>query len=205
VSADLGQLVSDLEPYARAFVDAVARAGLSPQVTSTFRTRAEQTRLYKSSLEGKERFPVMPPGLSPHEYGWAFDMVSSDLERGHQRRLGAAWQRMGGVWGGRWRDPVHFELPGASQQARINGQAAIAENPAIVEDILNTLAGFVPVWGEVQMSAEFLKMFPQYSKSHALMVLSNPAKFLILRRPQSRLEMILDPLGVFGFLKEVVS
>ena len=41
-----------------------------------------------------------------HEYGRAFDLAGDDniLEA-----LGSLWERIGGRWGGRGGDPVHFE------------------------------------------------------------------------------------------------
>ena len=43
--------------------------------------------------------------------------------------VGAFWQQMGGVWGGS-RDPVHFELPGASAAAKAAGQSEMAQSEA---------------------------------------------------------------------------
>lgn len=42
-----------------------------------------------------------------HELGRAFDLggLSEDQLAG----LGALWRRMGGVWGGSFNDPIHFE------------------------------------------------------------------------------------------------
>ena len=40
-----------------------------------------------------------------HEKGLAVDMIADAAEL---RRLGAIWQRAGGVWGGA-QDPIHFE------------------------------------------------------------------------------------------------
>lgn len=75
------------------------------RVTSAYRSRAEQTRLYRRFLAGLSKYPVAPPGRSKHEQGRALDIVA----RGDVlRRLGAMWQQAGGRWGGE-RDPIHFD------------------------------------------------------------------------------------------------
>lgn len=82
-----------------------AANGWNPRITSTVRTRLEQTRLYNLWLQGKNPYPVAVPGTSKHERGLAFDMVSEHLDQ-----LGAVWTSWGGRWGGSFGDPVHFEL-----------------------------------------------------------------------------------------------
>jgi hypothetical protein len=93
---------------------AVHASGLRGQFSSTLRTRAEQTRLYKRFLAGQSQFPASPPGGSAHEYGLAFDYVVSpytyqpDVGQWAQANLGLAWSP---------NDAVHFEVPGASDWA----------------------------------------------------------------------------------------
>jgi hypothetical protein len=106
----LESLVPELREWARALVDFAGTQGLLPQVTSTLRTRAEQTRLFRRWQRGEQLFGVARPGTSAHEYGEAFDLVVTPFE--YLRDLGAIWKRWGGGWAAR--DPVHFELPGAS-------------------------------------------------------------------------------------------
>jgi len=101
-----GELIPEIQPFARALVDAAGAAGLQPRVTSTVRTYAQQKRLYSRYVAGLSPYPAAPPGQSAHEYGWAFDMVSTD-----NGACGDFWQQLGGVWGAT-RDPVHFEFPG---------------------------------------------------------------------------------------------
>lgn len=76
------------------------------QVTSVRRTYAEQTRLYNDYIAGRSRYPAAPPGRSMHEAGRAWDMVGPPqiLEW-----LGRGWESVGGTWGGRFGDPIHFE------------------------------------------------------------------------------------------------
>lgn len=41
-----------------------------------------------------------------HERRRAFDILGPEPEL---ERLGAIWEGVGGVWGGRFGDPIHFE------------------------------------------------------------------------------------------------
>jgi hypothetical protein len=123
--AGLTDLVPELADAAAALVDAAGRAGLQPRVTSTVRTRSEQARLYRRFLAGASGYPVAPPGFSAHEYGEAFDMVTSPMEA--LADVGATWLDWGGYWGPG--DAVHFELPGATARAKQRGR----ESPWYVE------------------------------------------------------------------------
>jgi len=67
-----------------------------------------QRRLYRRWINGQHPYPVLPPGRSQHEKGLAVDIWAPDDEL---KRLGAIWQRAGGIWGGT-RDPIHFEAGG---------------------------------------------------------------------------------------------
>jgi len=121
----LSDLVPELADAARALVDAAGAAGLQPRVTSTVRTSSEQRRLYNRFLAGASGYPVAPPGFSAHEYGEAFDMVTSPMEA--LADVGYTWQQ----WGGGWNpaDAVHFELPGASDRAKQRGSKSADEAP----------------------------------------------------------------------------
>lgn len=91
------------------YMTAVARAnGHGFTVTSTRRSRADQARLYRNYLAGRSSYPAAPPGTSAHELGLAFDAVVNPSS--YQDAYGALWERLGGEWGGRYRDPVHFQL-----------------------------------------------------------------------------------------------
>lgn len=98
-----------VRPYFEALFRAAQRADRAARVTSTVRSRSEQRRLYNRYLAGQSRFPAAPPGRSKHEQGRAIDIVASDRVL---RALGAAWERLGPSfkWGGRFDDPIHFEL-----------------------------------------------------------------------------------------------
>ena len=102
-------LIPEMQPFAAELVDAAARAGLQPRVTSTRRSHSLQMRLFLRALRGESPYPALPPGRSPHEYGYAFDMILTPYDALWD--AGAVWQDAGGKWGGE-ADPIHFEFPG---------------------------------------------------------------------------------------------
>lgn len=120
--ASLRTLSPDFRPYAEQFVDYLTANGLSVSVTSARRSFAEQTRLYTRYINGQSPYPAAVPGTSTHELGYAFDAVVSPKE--YQRAAGEAWEKFGGRWGGRFRDPVHFEAPGVSGKAARQNRSA---------------------------------------------------------------------------------
>jgi len=175
MGASLNDLDPDLRAAATALVAAAGRAGLQPRVTSTLRSRAEQTRLYRRSQQGLSPYPVAPPGTSAHEYGWAFDLVVSPFDA--IRDVGYTWQQWGGTWAGE-KDLVHFELPGASAEAaRLGSQESSLQRTSLTEDVLNFFYGFIPVLGRVQMAADLAMLFPALSKNDSLYILANPTRF----------------------------
>ncbi len=144
-------------------------------ITSTVRSGRDQDFLWKRYQSGQSGgLPAAPPGHSAHEYGWAFDAVVSPAE--YQVAVGKAWENL---WGGKWggsKDPVHFELPGASQLAwQIGEQATPAR---VVGDTLGAQATNVVVQAidffEGSSVAGLLQLFPSLSENEALQVLSSP-------------------------------
>ena len=73
-------------------------------ITSVFRSYSEQLNLWRNRKNNP--YPVAPPGSSKHELGRAFDLVGpADV----LEEAGRTWESWGGRWGGRYRDPIHFE------------------------------------------------------------------------------------------------
>jgi len=108
-----GTSLKSLQPRmarAAAFLLQVAPAlgATTVKVTSARRSRAQQKVLYANYLAGKSRYPAAPPGTSKHEQGLAVD-IKVEPESA-QLALGRWWQAVGGVWGGQFQDPIHFEL-----------------------------------------------------------------------------------------------
>ena len=83
----------------------VARSqGFQARVTSAYRSRAAQTKLYNRYLAGLQPYPVAPPGTSDHEKGLALDVVSTDTDK-----LVSLLTSVGLSWAGE-ADPVHFSM-----------------------------------------------------------------------------------------------
>lgn len=77
-------------------------------VTSGYRSRATQARLYRRFLAGAQGlYNVQPPGRSQHEHGLAVDLITTP--RWIMYELGELWRSAGQIWGG-LEDPVHFGL-----------------------------------------------------------------------------------------------
>src|SRR6266851_2246613 len=166
--ASLTGLVDELRDAAWELDAAVSRSGLVGRFTSGYRSRSDQTRLYRAYLSGRTAFPVAPPGFSAHEYGEAFDYVVSPYE--YQSDVGAYWVSMGGEWGGA-HDMVHFELPGASARATAAGKAQQGQSfGATLSGGITTAIDF---YGGSSVAA-LLSMFPSLSHNQALELLSQP-------------------------------
>lgn len=93
-----------LQPWMRPAAEALLYYFPRLQVTSVRRSRTEQLRLWHNRKNN--RYPVAPPGSSKHELGRAFDLVGPPELLAQAGRL---WESWGGRWGGRFRDPIHFE------------------------------------------------------------------------------------------------
>jgi D-alanyl-D-alanine carboxypeptidase len=154
MSASISSLIPELQPYCRALLDVAGRAGLQPRITSCRRSLHEQTLLYNRFLAGSNPYPVAPPGTSAHEFGYAFDMMiqGPDMDQ-NLADLGQVWTSWGGVYGGAFNDPIHFEYPGFPHGQVEQAQKLADENapegtpwykwhpPKIAEDVLNLIPG----------------------------------------------------------------
>jgi LAS superfamily LD-carboxypeptidase LdcB len=98
------------------------RAGIKPKITSTFRTTAEQQRLYNCShsrrcKESKGIYGAKRPGTSSHEAGFAVD-IGGLTTRAHGRRaltpqgkkVVGIMKKHGFEWRYQMKDPPHFEV-----------------------------------------------------------------------------------------------
>ncbi len=109
-----------LHPFVdRALTRTVAdarRVGMLVTVTSKFRSVEKQARLRRRWEQGLSKFPAARPGLSMHNYGFAFDAVVT--RGGTQADLGRIAARHGIIWAGK-KDAVHFDPFGFSLWNRI--------------------------------------------------------------------------------------
>ena len=119
-----------------AMVD-LKRAGITPKITSAWRSSNEQEAMYKCSYNKRCRgvhpglYKALPPGQSAHEAGLALDIsgVASGPRGGKRitpqgRRIVQIMGKHGFKWRYGLRDPVHFEADPASHGYR-NLQQAI--------------------------------------------------------------------------------
>jgi len=167
MAARLDLLVPEIRDAAKDLVLACSRAGLQPRVTSTLRSTAEQTRLYRRYQAGQAGYPVAPPGLSAHEYGLAFDLVVSPMDA--LADVGATWISWGGGWSGS--DAVHFEYPGASEIAK---QMQPHKRSAAAW-IYDTALGFAPGYSWVQLAADIAREVPGLKQNTILEWLAEPS------------------------------
>ena len=93
--------------------------GWTIQITSGYRSTAEQKRLYDKWIEdknaGRKTVPVVAePGTSRHEFGCAVDFYVNGGEGPEQKELGEyAVRELGLRWGQNWskdQEAWHFDL-----------------------------------------------------------------------------------------------
>src|SRR5260370_9493673 len=138
MAASLDALDYDLRAAALSLDQAVHASGLQGRFTSTLRTHAEQTRLYRRWLQGMSPLPAAPPGQSAHEYGLAFDYLVTPKEYTRDvasfaiAELGLAWSE---------KDFVQYEIPGASAWAAAQPTDA---NPSLRAQAANIGVGLLP-------------------------------------------------------------
>ena len=105
--ASLRTLDPRVRTIAQQFVRWLQSNGVNVTVTSARRSPAEQAKLYAAYKAGRSKFPAAPPGQSTHGIGYAFDL---HLDPPLYAQAGAAWERAGFTWGGRFNDRVHFDV-----------------------------------------------------------------------------------------------
>jgi hypothetical protein len=167
MSTSLSSLVPEMQPWARSLVDVATRARVGGRVTSAYRTLGQQQRLYEAFVAGQAPYPVARPGTSAHEFRMAFDYAAPSKQ--DQNDLGQVWESWGGVWGGRFGDPVHFEWPGFKAAPAASACGGVTKALVTAVDFV---LGFVPGISEVELVATLVGLgFP---RSKVLKYLSNP-------------------------------
>jgi hypothetical protein len=172
MSSSLSSLLPDMQPWARSLVDVATRARVGGRVTSAYRTLGQQTLLYNAYLAGKAPYPVARPGASAHELRMAFDYAAPS--KSDQTDLGQVWESWGGVWGGRFGDPVHFEWPGFKGASTAGGCSSVVKAMASAVDFV---LGFAPGIGEVELIATLVGL--GFRRSRVLKFLANPVSSTI--------------------------
>ncbi len=99
------QLHPTMLPYVQALRDRARGMGASFKLVSGYRSPAEQAALRVRWARGDPSIVFPPAEHSYHELGLAIDIESNMLSA-----LGAYAESIGMRWGGRFGDPVHFDL-----------------------------------------------------------------------------------------------
>jgi D-alanyl-D-alanine carboxypeptidase-like protein len=182
VSASISALIPEMQPFARELVRAAGAAGLMPRITSTLRSRAEQTRLYRRYLSGLQTLPVAAPGTSAHEFGFALDMIVTPYDA--LADVGDFWKGMGGVWGGAFNDPVHFEYPGFKTALESAPLRAASSDEGFggtfgeFADLVDFAASFIGKFGSIELASEALGfLLPQFKESTLFKMLEHPTRY----------------------------
>ena len=107
MGSSLDELDPSIREAAKYLVELARQAGLAPRVTSVYRSPLKQKKLYDAYISGRSKLPAAKPGKSQHEKRLAFDVILDPYEA--LKELGEIWESWGGTWGGRFKDPVHFD------------------------------------------------------------------------------------------------
>lgn len=92
-------------PFVQRLKDYAAARGWTFRLVSGYRSPAEQDRLRQLWEQGDPSVVFPPAQYSYHSLGLAIDLASN-----HLAELGAYAESIGMRWGGRFGDPVHFDL-----------------------------------------------------------------------------------------------
>jgi hypothetical protein len=145
VALNLSRLDPQLKTIARNLPRVARSAGFQVKITSGWRSRATQTKLYNDYLAGKSIYPANPPGTSKHELGLALDILSTNTNA-----LVNLLTSVGLVWGG-VDDPIHFQIgamggPRLNERTPVNPrpQASFAESFEKSSKFIVSLASWIP-------------------------------------------------------------
>src|SRR5260370_37962779 len=75
MSTSLRDLAPHTRPKVSAWLASLRDAGVQGQITSTRRSRLEQTRVWKRFVSGQSILPAAPPGSSKQELGLSLDVT----------------------------------------------------------------------------------------------------------------------------------
>ena len=99
------RVAAAMVPYLQALWDYAGRMGIPLRLVSGYRSPEQQEALRLRWESGDPSVVYPPAEHSYHESGLAVDLESSQLST-----LGRFWESLGARWGGRFGDPVHFDL-----------------------------------------------------------------------------------------------
>lgn len=106
----LSQLTADTKAAVMELMAWAEARGISAKITSARRTCAEQVEIYaRGRTEPGQVVSWVSGCKSWHVHGRAVDLYLGTYDPAAYTMLGEHWEQMGGRWGGRFKDGVHFE------------------------------------------------------------------------------------------------
>lgn len=142
--------------------------GFDARITSAYRSRAAQTRLYNRYLAGLQEYPVAPPGTSDHERGLALDVVSTNPEK-----LVALLTSVGLTWAGP-SDPVHFTMVARPKAAQSEIGQAYSSYREEVGSKVPTALTWIPGLGSILGAVADPEKFGDDALNLLLTVITGP-------------------------------
>ena len=119
------QLDPRFVPYVEKLIEEARRRGIQLSIVDGRRSFRQQQNLLRRFRAGDSSvFKAARPGWSFHEYGLAVDVRASPP--GGLAGAGAIAEALGLRWGGRFGDPVHFDLGSKITIAQARREAGIA-------------------------------------------------------------------------------
>jgi peptidoglycan L-alanyl-D-glutamate endopeptidase CwlK len=116
----LASLTPDAAQAVAALLQWAAGQGIPAQVTEATRDCERQAELYAQGRTTAGSVVAQVNGCkSWHVLGRAVDLYVGTWEPAAYERLGLQWESMGGNWGGRFGDHVHFEWHGGHTMAEL--------------------------------------------------------------------------------------
>ena len=131
---NIGTLLQEVQPYARALVTKAAQNGITIKVISGLRTYKEQDEIYAQGRTKPGKIVTNAPGgYSNHNFAIAFDVgvfkgTKYVEESPNYKAVGVLGKDLGLDWGGDWKKPdePHFQL-------RPNWAADLSEKDMLAE------------------------------------------------------------------------
>ena len=152
MALNLSRVHPKLRTIARNLPRVAASQGFQVRVTSGWRSRATQAKLYNDYIQGKSLYPANYPGTSAHEKGLALDILSTNTAAlvGLLASVGLQWAGPG--------DDIHFQMAVGSPRTAVLAPAKAIPQPkkkSLAKKVLG-VAGWVP--GPVGWGASLLDL-----------------------------------------------
>lgn len=140
--SNMGAVNSKVKDLAMELIKRAYHEGINVQITSGYRSNAEQKKLYNQGRTTSGNVVTNAgPGQSVHNYGYAIDYVLLNNEgttaiwvvNNDWKRVAAIGKQLGFQWGGDWSkfpDPPHLDMGGLSwQQLQAGRRPSVPDVP----------------------------------------------------------------------------